>query len=105
MWGAGYRPKLFIIITVFNDAMPAATLSDVECNERLRIVNWKHFGNHSGVFRSIVYLEEGRNVRKTYRVEDPKRLPAEYESKGTSIIILNVIILKKIVGKEDCEGV
>lgn len=70
--------------------MPAATLSNVECKEGLRIVNWKHFGNHSGVFRSIVYLEEGRNVRKTCRVEDSKRLPAEYKSKATPITILNV---------------
>jgi len=29
-WGAGYRAKLIITITVFNDAMPAAMLSDIE---------------------------------------------------------------------------
>ena len=52
-----------------------------------------------------MYLEEGRNARNTRRVEDPKRLPAEYKSTATPILILTVIILKRIVGKEDCEGV
>ena len=52
-----------------------------------------------------MYLEEGRRVRKNCRVEDPKRLPAEYKSTSTPILILTVIILKRIVVKEDCEGV
>ena len=55
--------------------------------------------------KGTVNLEEARNVRKTCRVEDPKRLPAEYKSTATPIIILNVIILKRIVVKEGCKSV
>ena len=52
-------------------------------------------------------MEEGRNVRKTCRVEDPKRLPDVYKSTATPTVILNVIILKRIVGKKTvkvCNG-
>ena len=50
--------------------------------------------------KGTMNLEEARNVRKTCRVEDPKRLPAEYKSTATPIIILKVIILKRMVGKK-----
>jgi len=50
-------------------------------------------------------LEEGRNVRKTCRVQDTKRLPAEYKSTATPTDILSGILLKRIVEKEDREGV
>jgi hypothetical protein len=66
---------------------------------------YKHFGGHSGVFQSTVYLEEWRSVWKTCRVEDPKGLPVEYKSTATFTVILSAIILKRIVGKEDYEGV